>query len=134
VNLVRYPRELRDDVERLQRVLVATVPSARQVPLAQLADIGSSEGPSMIRNENGFLAGYVFVDLAGRDVGGLRAGGARGRRGRFACRPGYSLQWSGQYENMLRVESGCASVVPVTLFLIAAAALPEHAIGDKVGW
>ncbi|MFL6194164.1 MAG: efflux RND transporter permease subunit, partial [Thermoanaerobaculia bacterium] len=66
---VSYPRELRDDPERLARVLVST-PGGAQVPLAQLADIQLSRGPAMLRDENGFLAGYVYVDVAGRDIGG----------------------------------------------------------------
>ena len=66
---VRYPRDLRDDLETLGRVLVMT-PSGAQVPLAQVADIRTVTGPSMIRNENGLLVGYVYVDITGRDVGG----------------------------------------------------------------
>ena len=66
---VRYGREFRDNVHALRRVLVPT-PSGAQVPMAQIADIQLLEGPSMIRDENGQLAGYVFVDMAGRDVGG----------------------------------------------------------------
>ncbi len=66
---VRYPRDLRDDLDRLGRVLVMT-PSGAQIPLSQVADIRSLTGPSMIRNENGLLAGYVFVDMAGGDIGG----------------------------------------------------------------
>ena len=86
VNL-RYPRELRDDIGRLQRVLVPVAGGA-QIPLGQLADIQLVDGPSMIRDENGFMAGYVYVDIVGRDVGGyveeakrvVRASGS-------ACRP-----------------------------------------------
>jgi copper/silver efflux system protein len=66
---VRYPRDLRDDLEALGRVLVMT-PVRRPGPLAQLADIRTVTGPSMIRNENGLLVGYVYVDITGRDVGG----------------------------------------------------------------
>src|SRR5262249_9226633 len=66
---VRYGREFRQNVDRLRRVLVPT-PSGAQVPMAQLADIRRLEGPSMIRDENGRLAGYVYVDMTGRDVGG----------------------------------------------------------------
>ena len=65
VNL-RYPRELRDDPEALGRMLVAT-PSGAQIPLAQLAAVQLLQGPAMLRNENGFLAGYVYVDVSGRD-------------------------------------------------------------------
>src|SRR2546426_7165785 len=73
---VRYGREFRQNVSRLRRVLVST-PSGAQVPMAQLADIRLLEGPSMIRDENGQLAGYVYVDMAGRDVGGFLPEGQR---------------------------------------------------------
>jgi Cu(I)/Ag(I) efflux system membrane protein CusA/SilA len=66
---VRYARDYRDDIDQLKRVLVPT-PTGAQIPLSELADIHLSEGPSMIRNENGQLAGYVFVDMVGRDIGG----------------------------------------------------------------
>ena len=66
---VRYPRELRDSLPKLQRVLVPTMRGAH-IPLADLADIELKLGPAMIRDENGLLAGYVFIDMAGRDIGG----------------------------------------------------------------
>jgi Cu(I)/Ag(I) efflux system membrane protein CusA/SilA len=116
VNL-RYPRELRDDPEQLARVLIPT-PSGAQVPLGQLASIELISGPAMIRDENGFLAGYVFVDVAGRDVGGYveeaKEVVARG----IELPAGTSLVWSGQYENMLRVRERLKIVVPVTIGLI----------------
>src|SRR4029450_9469779 len=65
---VRYARDFRDDIRSLERVLVPT-PAGMHIPMAQLADIRRREGPAMIRNENGQLAGYVYVDMAGRDVG-----------------------------------------------------------------
>jgi Cu(I)/Ag(I) efflux system membrane protein CusA/SilA len=114
---VRYPRELRDDVEALGRVLVMT-PSGAQVPLGQLAELKMVTGPSMIRNENGLLSGYVFVDMAGRDIGGYVDDAKRVVASAVALKPGYSLEWSGQYENMLRVRERLKLVVPVTLFLI----------------
>jgi len=114
---VRYPRELRDDLSRLGRVLVAT-PSGAQVPIEQLADIRVVTGPAMIRNENGFLAGYVFVDIAGRDVGSYVEEAKRLVGERLSLPAGYVLQWSGQYENMLRVRERLKVVVPITLALI----------------
>ncbi|MDF1552610.1 MAG: efflux RND transporter permease subunit [Deferrisomatales bacterium] len=119
---VRYPRELREDPDRLGRVLVP-IPGpggmgSLQVPLAQLADINLVSGPSMLRNENGFLSGYVYVDIAGRDIGGYveEAKGAIAKA--VSLPPGYVLQWSGQYENMLRVKARLKIVVPITLALI----------------
>ena len=73
---VRYARELRDNLPKLKRVLVPTM-SGAQIPLAELADIELKLGPSMIRDENGLLAGYVYVDMTGRDIGTLRDGAPR---------------------------------------------------------
>jgi Cu(I)/Ag(I) efflux system membrane protein CusA/SilA len=114
---VRYPRELRDDIERLGRVLVAT-PAGAQVPLEQLADIRLVQGPAMVRDENGFLAGYVYVDIAGRDLGGYVEEAKRVVRAQLSLPQGYVLHWSGQYENMLRVRERLKWVVPITLALI----------------
>ncbi len=114
---VRYPRELRDDLSRLKRVLVPVATGA-QVPLEQLADIRLTTGPSMLRNENGFLAGYVFVDIAGRDVGSYVEDAKRVVSEKVTLPAGYVLQWSGQYENMLRVRERLKVVVPITLALI----------------
>jgi copper/silver efflux system protein len=116
---VRYPRELRDDVDRLNRVLVP-VPGGAQIPLMQLADIQLVDGPSMIRDENGFMAGYVYVDITGRDIGGYVDEAKRLVRDHVRLPPGYVLQWSGQYENMIRVRERLKVIVPITLALIFA--------------
>lgn len=114
---VRYPRELRDDLDKLRRVLVQA-PTGSQVPLAQLADIQLVSGPAMLRDENGFLAGYVFVDISHRDIG-TYVQEARDRvRERLHLKPGYVLEWSGQYENMIRVKEHLKVIVPITIFLI----------------
>jgi Cu(I)/Ag(I) efflux system membrane protein CusA/SilA len=113
---VRYPRELRDDLDRLGQVLVAT-PSGAQVPLSQVAALRMVEGPSMIRNENGLLAGYVYVDTAETDIGGF-VERAKEAVTRVPMKPGYSIEWSGQYENMLRVRERLKIVVPITIFTI----------------
>ena len=114
---VRYPRELRDDLDELERVLVPT-PSGAQIPWRSWRTSSCVTGPSMIRDENGMLAGYVYVDIAGRDIGGYVERRQGGRPGEARAPAGYSLQWSGQYENMLRVRERLKIVVPVTLFLI----------------
>ncbi len=116
VNL-RYPRELRDDVSELARVLVAA-PSGVQVPLGQVADIRLVSGPAMLRNEDGFLTGYVYVDIAGRDIGSYVDDAKRVVQEQVALPPGIVLGWSGQYENMLRVRERLKIVIPVTLALI----------------
>ena len=116
VNL-RYPRELREDMDKLRRVLVPT-PMGAQIPLSQLADITLAQGPAMLRDENGFLAGYVYVDISGRDVGGFVEEAKKRVQEKVLLKPGYLLQWSGQYENMIRVRERLKIVIPVTLLLI----------------
>jgi Cu(I)/Ag(I) efflux system membrane protein CusA/SilA len=114
---VRYPRALRDDVTRLGQVLVMT-PSGAQVPLAQLTRLRTVAGPSMIRNENGMMAGYVFVDMTDSDVGGYVERARAAVASKLSVPSGYSIEWSGQYENMMRVRERLKIVVPITLFLI----------------
>ena len=110
--------ELRDSVEKLKHVLIAT-PSGAQIPLGQIADIVLRTGPSMIRNENGLLAGYVYVDVAGRDIGSYVDEAKRVVEEKLQLPQGYGLLWSGQYENMLRVRERLKVVLPLTLFIIA---------------
>ncbi len=114
---VRYARERRDDLPELRRVLVAT-PSGALVPLEELADLELSEGPSMVRNENGLLAGYVYVTTSDSDIGGYVARAKAAVRDRLAIPAGTTLLWSGQYENMLRVAEKMKVVLPITFFLI----------------
>ena len=116
---VRYSRELRDNIERLGQVLVST-PGGAQIPISQIAEIKRVSGPSMIRDENGMLAGYVFVDLSSKDIGGYVERAKEVVRETLSLPTGYSLVWSGQYENMLRVRERLKIVVPITLFLIFA--------------
>jgi Cu(I)/Ag(I) efflux system membrane protein CusA/SilA len=118
---VRYPRELRDDPDKLARVLVPVMTGAL-VPLSQLADIRLREGPAMIRDEDGRLAGYVFVDVdtARRDIGGYIEDAKRAVATNLQLPAGYTLIWSGQYEAMERVREKMKVVLPITLFLIFA--------------
>jgi Cu(I)/Ag(I) efflux system membrane protein CusA/SilA len=114
---VRYAREFRDEITDLRRVLVPTA-SGAQVPLEELADIELVQGPAMIRDENGLLAGYVYVDVAGRDIGGYVEEGKAALRAGIDLPAGYTILWSGQYENMIRVKERLKVVVPITIFLI----------------
>src|SRR3989339_297359 len=114
---IRYPRELRDNIEQLRRILVPTAAGA-QVPLEQLADINMIQGPSMLRDENGFLSGYVFVYMTGRDIGGYVEEAKKAVADQLTLPTGYSLQWSGQYENMIRVKERMKILIPITLVLI----------------
>ena len=114
---VRYPRELRDDIDALRSVLVMT-PSGAQIPLGQIARIESTLGPAMIRNENGLLSGYVYVDTGESNIGGYVERAKRAVAQKVVLKPGISLEWSGQYENMLRVRERLTFVLPLTLFTI----------------
>ncbi len=114
---VRYSREFRDDLDKLKRVLVAA-PSGQNIPIAQLADLKMVTGPAMIRNENGLLAGYVYVDMTGRDIGSYVAEAKKKVEAELKLPEGYGLVWSGQFENMIRVKERLKVVIPLTLFLI----------------
>jgi Cu(I)/Ag(I) efflux system membrane protein CusA/SilA len=114
---VRYPRELRDDLQSLGEILVMT-PSGSSVPIAQLADLRKVEGPSMIRDENGFLVGYVYVDPSTSDLGGYVERAKAKVASTVSLPTGYSLEWSGQWENIVRVRRRLLVVVPVTIVLI----------------
>ncbi len=114
---VRYLRELRDDPQKLQRVLVDT-PTGTQVPLAQLATLRFVSGPPMIRDEDGMLAGYVYVDMAGRDVGGYVEDLKRVVQEKVELPAGYTIIWSGQYEYMQRVKERLKIFVPLTVAII----------------
>jgi len=114
---VRYPRDLRSDIESLKRVLV-TVSENIQIPLEQLAEIKTVNGASMIRDENGSLACYVYVDIEGIDVGTYVASAKKYVSENVKIPEGYSLVWSGQYENMIRVKERLKLIVPLTIFTI----------------
>ena len=115
---VRYPRELREDLGQLARVLVP-LRRGGHVPLGELAELRMRHGPAMIRDENGLLAAYVFVDLdPWRDVGGYVADAKRAVAAQLTPPTGYTIAWSGQYENMERVHARLWLVVPITVMLI----------------
>src|SRR5476649_2009977 len=115
---VRYKRDYRGDADSLGRVLVPTMDGQTQVPLAQLAEIQVVSGPAMLRDENGMLNGYVYVDVAGRDIGGYVTEAKRVIGERVTLPAGYSLAWSGQYEAMERVRERLKIVLPITLILM----------------
>jgi copper/silver efflux system protein len=115
---VRYMRDFREDQNAIGRVLVPSLGGQRQVPLAHLATIRSRTGPSMIRNEDGLITGYVYVDVSGRDPGGYVDEAAQLVRRKLSLPVGYGVFWSGQYEAIQRVRHRLALVVPLTLGLI----------------
>jgi len=114
---VRYKRELRDDPDRLKRVLVPT-PNGAQIPLGQVADVIITRGPPSISDESGALSGLVSVSVAGRDLRGYVEDAQRVVQERVTLPAGYRLVWSGQYEHLIRAEERLKLVVPVTLALI----------------
>jgi copper/silver efflux system protein len=115
---VRYMSDFRSDVGELARLAIPTAAGQRHVPLAQLATIAAATGPAMLRNENGLLTGYVYVDLAGRDAGSYVDEAARALAAGLTLPPGYSVSWSGQHEDMRRVIERLKAVVPATIVLI----------------
>jgi len=115
---VRYFRDYRSDVERLRRVVVPAMDGRMQILVGQLADVKLVSGPAMLRDENGMLNGYVYVDVAGRDIGGYVNEAKRVVADNVKLPAGYSLVWSGQYEAMQRVRERLKIVLPVTLFLV----------------
>lgn len=114
---VRYPRELRDDIEKLKKTYISS-PSGANIPIAQLADIKITTGPSMIRDENGRLTGYVYVDIAGRDIGSYVDEAKKILKKELKLPAGYSIAFSGQYEFMERVKERMKIVLPLTIFII----------------
>jgi Cu(I)/Ag(I) efflux system membrane protein CusA/SilA len=115
---VRYQRDFRSDLDALGRVLVPVEGGKRHVALSQLADLRTASGPSMIRNEDGLLTGYVYVDLAGRDPVGYVEEANAVLKERLTLPAGHAVAWSGQFESHERVAKRLATVVPLTLLLI----------------
>lgn len=114
---VRYGRSYREELWRLRRVLVAT-PLGPQVPLEELADLRIVPGPTMIKSEAAQPVGYVYADVAGRDVGGYVADAKAMVEPNVKLPPGYRLEWSGAYEGMQRAQARLAYVIPITLGVI----------------
>jgi len=116
VNL-RYPQRYRGSVEQLRLLPLVTARDQR-IALADVADIYVAEGPPAIKSENARLNGWTFVDISGRDLGSYVAEAQRVVAERVELPPGYSLNWSGQYEYMLRAQERLSMVVPLTLLII----------------
>lgn len=116
VNL-RYPRGLRDSVEKLKALPVVT-PAGGQIPLSAVADIRVEGGAPMIKSENARPNGWIFVDIEGVDVGSYVESARQAVSERLQLPPGYSLNWSGQYEYMERAKERLAVVLPITLAII----------------
>ena len=114
---VRYSRDFRDDIEQLKRVLIAT-PTGAQIPISEVAKVYFSRGPAMIRDEDGLLTGYVYLDLATKDYGGFVAKANRLLNEKLQLPPGYTYKWSGEYEFEVRAKERLKFIVPVVFFVI----------------
>jgi Cu(I)/Ag(I) efflux system membrane protein CusA/SilA len=114
---VRYGRDLRDDVDKLRRVLVAT-PMGAQVPLEELAALRFIDGPGLIKSEAAQLVGYAYVDIADRDTGSYMNDARKIVSEMVKLPPGYRLEWSGSFEGMQRASQRLMYVIPITLALI----------------
>jgi Cu(I)/Ag(I) efflux system membrane protein CusA/SilA len=114
---VRYMRDFRSDLEALGKVLIP-VSGEQQIPLSELASVRTHTGPAMIRDEDGVLTGYVFVDIGGRATGDYIAQARKVLNAQLKLPQGYVVSWSGQFESAQRVRARLMVVVPVTLGLI----------------
>jgi len=114
---VRYQRDFRDNLEELRRVLIAT-PSGAQIPIEQVAKISFSHGPAMIRDEDGQLTGYVYIDLNTKDYGGFVQQASNALAQKLRLPAGYIYQWSGEYEFQLRAKERLKIIMPVVFFII----------------
>jgi copper/silver efflux system protein len=114
---VRYNRDFRDNVEELRRVLIGT-PSGAQIPVSDVAKISFSRGPSMIRDEDGALTGYVYIDLNTKDYGGFVTHASNLLKQKLALPPGFTYKWSGEYEFELRAKERLQLILPIVFFVI----------------
>ncbi len=132
---IRYPRNLRNDVAQLKRVLVPVMMTGRavaaaagpggmtasqpitQIPLGELADFQIIKGPTAIKSEEGLLTAYVFIDFSGRDMGGY-VEEAKRKAATLKIPDGYRLAWSGEYENLVKTHERLKMVIPLTIFII----------------
>ena len=116
INL-RYPRDWRDSPDRMANLPMVT-PSGAHIPLSAVAEIKLVDGPGMIRSENARRTGFVFIDIAGRDLGGYVTEARAHVANTVELPPGYALSWSGQYEYIERVQEKLSIVAPATLLII----------------
>jgi Cu(I)/Ag(I) efflux system membrane protein CusA/SilA len=114
---VRYPRELRDSLTELRDLPVVT-PTGAQIRLDDVADLTITDGPPMLRSENARLAGWIYVDIRGRDLRSSVRDMQRAVAEQVSLPPGYSIAWSGQFEYLERATARLKVVVPVTLLII----------------
>jgi len=114
---VRYNRDFRDNVDELRRVLIAT-PSGAQIPIEQVAKISFSRGPAMIRDEEGALTGYVYIDLNSKNYGGFVKSAEDLFRQKLRLQAGHTYKWAGEYEFEQRAKERLKIILPVVFFII----------------
>ena len=114
---VRYLQNFRDNIDRMRNVLIAT-PSGAQVPLGEVAQVSFSHGPAMIRDEDGQLTGYIYIDLKGTDYGGFVQQADRKLQSQLSIPASYSYKWSGEYEFELRAKQRLKLILPIVFFVI----------------
>ena len=114
---VRYSRDFRDSVDELRRVLIAT-PSGAQIPIEQVVHISFSRGPAMLRDEDGALTGYVYIDLNSKDYGGFVKAANDVFRQKLHLQPGHTYKWAGEYEFEQRAKERLKIILPVVFFVI----------------
>jgi Cu(I)/Ag(I) efflux system membrane protein CusA/SilA len=114
---VRYPRELRDNLDDLKRLLIPT-PNGAQIPIIQVADIEVVKGPDNIKTENSRRTAWVYVDIKDIDVGTYVKNAKKVVESEVAMPTGYNLVWSGQYEYMLRVQKRLMTILPLIILVI----------------
>src|SRR5258706_2709240 len=113
---VRYNRDFRDNLEELRRVLIAT-PSGAQIPIEQIAHISFSRGPAMIRDEDGALTGYVYIDLNSKDYGGFVKAANDLFSQKLQLQPGNTYKWAGEYEFEQRAKERLKIILPIVFFV-----------------
>jgi Cu(I)/Ag(I) efflux system membrane protein CusA/SilA len=129
---VRYQRDYRTDIDAIRRMLIAT-PGGAQIPLEQVAEIGASTGPTVLRTEQAQLLGYVYIDVGDRDLGGYVGDAKAAVAKAVKLPPGYTLEWSGQYEYMQRAGERLQIVIPITLGLVIVLLYLNTRRASKVG-
>jgi len=115
--MLRYERPFREHPEDLNNILVPT-PMGQHIPLGELAHIAFVEGPPMIKSENARLTGWVFVDISDRDIGSFVKEAQTLVRQSLDLPPGYAIEWSGQFEQLLEAQKQLAIAIPAAIFAI----------------
>jgi len=115
--MLRYDRPFRETPEQLADILIPT-PAGQHIPLGEVARVAYRDGPPMVRSENARLSGWVFVDIAGRDIGGYVTDAQKAIGQELRLPPGYTISWSGQFEQMIEARARLVVAIPVAVTII----------------